>query len=180
MDAQAERVNNFLYELYRQVDDQETSQVSMLSVGANIGMDKTEATALAEELMINDLVELKTLAGEIGITTTGLEVLQKNGLIAERTGKTYALSGESVLTDNDQKVIHEIISKVQLELAHGTSKYEQIEEAVIDMKTLEVQLLSPLPKAAIALAVLSSLKNSFQKANREEVFSEFSSVFKGL
>lgn len=180
MDVQAERGNDFLYELYRQVDDQETPQVSMHSVGASIGLDKTEAIALAEELMINDLVELKTLAGEIGITPAGLAILQEHGLIAEGKAKSYKLSGEPVLTDDDQKVIREVLSIIQLALAHGASEYEQLEEAVIDIKTIEVQLLSPQPKTAIVVAVLSSLKKSFQKANREKIFAEFDSVFEGL
>ena len=177
MDAQTERASEFLYELFRQVEGQENPQVSMHIVGANIGMEKDAATALAEELMISDLVELKTLAGEIGITAAGLEVLQEHGMIAGGAGKSYALSGEPVLTDGDQKVIHEILAAVKLGLTRDASEYEQIEEAVMDIKTMEVQLLSPNPKAAIVLAVLSSLKRSFQKTHREEIFSEFSSVF---
>lgn len=180
MDVQTERVSDFLYELYRQVNGQEKPQVSMHIVGANIGLEKDAATALAEELMISDLVELKTLAGEIGITAAGLDVLQEKGMINGGAGKSYALSGEPVLTDGDQKVIHEILAAVKLALARDASEYEQMEEAVIDIKTLELQLLSPSPKAAIALAVLSSLKKSFQKTHREEVFSEFASVFNGM
>ncbi len=180
MDEHTERVNNFLYELYRQVESQEMSQVSMHSVGANIGMDKAEATALAEELMINELVELKTLAGEIGITPAGFEVLQEHGLVVEKSVKNYKLSGEPVLTDGDQKVVLDILSMVQLALAHGTSEYEQLEEAVIDIKTVEVQLLSPQPKTAIVLAVFSSLKKSFEKANQEKIFNAFNTIFEGL
>ena len=180
MDVQAERVTDFLYELYKQANDHEFSHVSMHSVGANIGMDKTDATALAEELMINELVELKTLAGEIGITSAGLEFLQMNNMIADENATSYELSGEPVLTDGDQKIIHEILSALKLELVKGTSKYEHLEEAVVDIKTLEVQLLSPYPKTAIALAILCSLKQSFQKNNLEEFFSSFTKVFRDL
>jgi hypothetical protein len=180
MDAQSERVNTFLYELYRQVDNEEIPQVSMHSVGANLGLDKAEATALAEELMINDLVELKTLAGEITITPAGLEVLQEHGLVAEKTTKSCKLSGEVILTDGDQKIIQEFLTVVRLALAHGTPEYKQLEEAVIDIKTLEVQLLSPQPKTAIALAVFSSLKKSFQKNNHEHILAEFDTLFEGL
>jgi hypothetical protein len=179
MDADAERVRSFLYELYMQANDQSLEQVSMHSVGAKLGMDKTEATALAEELMISDLAELKTLAGEITITSAGLELLQEHGLVAGKTTPSCRLSGESVLTDGDLKIIQEILSVVKRAVAHDTSEYTQLEEVVIDVKTLEIQLLSPQPKTAIALAVLSSLQKSFQKQNREHIFAEFNTVFEG-
>jgi hypothetical protein len=180
MDAHAERINTFLYELYRQVDNQDIPQVSMHSVGASLGLDKTEASALAEELMIDDLVELKTLAGEIGITPAGLEVLQKNGFIAKEASQSRKLSGEPVLTDEDQQIIHEILLAARMALTNGTSEYKQLEEAIIDIKTMEVQLLSPQPKTAVALAILFSLNQSFKKANQATVFSKFASIFEGL
>lgn len=180
MDADAEKEKSFLYELYMQINDQKLEQVSMHSVGDNLGMDKAEATALAEELMISDLAELKTLAGEITITSAGLELLQEHGLVAGKTTQSCRLSGGAVLTDGDLKIIQEILSVVKRSVAHDTSEYSQLEELVVDVKTLETQLLSPQPKTAIALAVLSSLKKSFQKQNREQIFAEFSTVFEGV
>ena len=180
MDEKTGKVNDFLHELFQQVGSKEIPQISMYDVGANIGLDKDKAAALAEELMIDDLVELKTLAGEIGITEAGLELLQRNGLIAGRVTTSHTLSGEVVLTEGDRQVIEEILAAIRQALTQNSTDYEVIEEAIIDMKTIEVQLLSPQPKTAVVLAVFSSLKNLLRRINGEEIITEFDAVFARL
>lgn len=177
MDADKDSITTFLLELYRQTEGDPEKQASMQSVGEAVGHDKTEATALAEELMINELVELKTLAGGIGITEAGLAVLAENGMISGKTEKTLSLSGEKVLTGEDRAVLDELLAELRKAVAAGSSDYADLEEAVMDIKTLEVQLLSPRPKAAVAIGVMDSLGIFLKKISREDILSRFAGVF---
>lgn len=178
MDAQAEHINDFLYELHRQTDGNIENQASMHEVGANIGLEKTAAAALAEELILNDLVELKTLAGEIGITPAGLDLLAQSGRIQQTHGQVQRLSGEEVLTNEDREIIHNIIGEVQKAIATSNLDYPRLEEMVVDLKTLEVQLLSMRPKTTIVRAILASLGISLETLHQSEILAKYGDIFK--
>ncbi len=75
MDSEDLKSKDYLEELYRQTGGDVEVQVSMYDVGAAIGLDKTEAGSLAEQLMVQGQTELRTLAGGISITPEGLAVL---------------------------------------------------------------------------------------------------------
>lgn len=179
MDAQAEHINDFLHELYKQTDGDIESQASMHQVGALIGLEKTAAAALAEDLMVSDLVELKTLAGEIGITQAGLDLLAQSGRIqqAQAQGQGQRLSGEKVLTDEDRSIIQNIVGDIQQAVATTHLDYPRLEEMVVDLKTIEVQLLSVRPKTAIIRAVLSSLSSSLETMHQGEILARYGDIF---
>lgn len=177
METLSEFAVTFLNELHNQMEGQDIPQISMHTVGNSLGMEKNECSALAEELMISELVELKTLAGDITITPAGLEVLQSKGLITGVSSTSYELSGELVLTTGDQEIIEEITRIIKEEISVGEFDYQSIEQCVIDLKTLEVQLLSSQPKTAIFLAIMSSLNKCFVKMGRDEVLAPFSTIF---
>jgi hypothetical protein len=162
MNENERRSADFLLELYRRTEGLVERQVSMHDVGAAIGLEKSEAGALAEELIMEELVELKTLAGGIGITTAGIDLLQKNGKVDAPVSNSSKLSGKPILTDDDRVVLTEIIREIQTELPLRKADYRSLEEIIIDIKTIEVQLLSTRPKAAIILAVLGSLQKAMQ------------------
>jgi aspartate racemase len=66
----------------------------MYEVGRSLGLGKVEAGALAEELMVAGLVELKTLAGAITITADGLRYLGLDTTVTKAPGmKTIGLLG---------------------------------------------------------------------------------------
>ena len=178
MDAQAEHVHDFLHELYRETDGDPEKQASMQEVGARIGLEKTAAAALAEELMLNDLVELKTLAGEIGITRAGLDMLAQCGRIQQPQGQAKRLSGEEVLTAEDRTIIHAIVTDIQQAIAMANLEYPILEEMVIDVKTMDVQLLSARPKTAIIGAILESLSLSLQTMHQTEILAKYETIFK--
>lgn len=178
MDAQVEHVHDFLHELFRQTAGDPEKQASMQEVGARIGLEKTVAAALAEELMLNELVELKTLAGEIGITQAGVDMLAQSGRIQQTQGQVKRLSGEEVLTTEDITIIHEIALDIQKAIATANLEYPILEEMVIDLKTMEVQLLSARPKATIIRAILGSLSLSLQAIHQSEILAKYETVFK--
>lgn len=148
---------SFLDELYRQTGGEPQNQVSMYEVGSAIGYDKNTAGSLAEELMVKGLAELRTLAGGISITAEGLAIL---GISAPSTaGSTDAvhLSEGPVVSSEDIAVISDICNEIKADIAMRKTSYERLEEIVIDLKSIEVQLLSPRPKTAVIREIFRSL-----------------------
>ncbi len=168
MNISAERSNDFLLELYNHTEGDTEKQVSMHDIGVAIGMDKAESSMVAEDLIMDQLVELKTLSGGIGITAKGLEVLQKSGVVQPSKVDSYRLSRERVVTADDKVAINNIVQEIQLNIPQPTSSYDELEELVIDLKTLEVQMLSPQPKTAIIRELLRSAQDCL---NRQKLTS---------
>lgn len=61
MDLDNPEAKAFLFELYTQTKGDTKKQVSMHDVGAVLGQGKTDAGAMAEDLIIQGYAELKTL-----------------------------------------------------------------------------------------------------------------------
>ena len=76
MDANSPEAQNYLLELYQMTTGDINAQVSMYDVGAAIGLEKNDAGKLAEDLIGDGLVAVKTLSGGIGITDLGVEKAQ--------------------------------------------------------------------------------------------------------
>lgn len=177
MDNGTQQRGEFLNALYQQTGDDLDKHAATLDVGAAIGLQKQEASALAEELMLAELVELKTLAGGIGITRSGMEILEKEGYISGSSVTVYTLRGNPVLTDDDREITAELLDSLRTRFAEGDIAYENLEEVVFDIKTVEVQLLSPKPKTAVVRAALSCLRQSVDKLGVGPIPEKFGGVF---
>lgn len=156
MDTSSLEAKNYLLELYKKTMGNVNAQVSMFEVGAAIGLEKDAAGKMAEDLIGGGLVEVKTLSGGIGITDSGIEAVQAAG------GGPSAAAGLDlgtgpVLEDKGRQTIAVLLKDIQTHISQNSTTYAQIEEMVIDLKTIEVQLLSPKPKTAIVREVLRSL-----------------------
>lgn len=177
MDMNNSEAMDFLVELYNRTEGSEENQVSMHDVGAALGMDKSQAGALGEELIVEGLADLRTLAGGIAITSQGLEMLQKAGLITAVIAKSdFQLSGGPVLQEADHEEIEKILEKIRQAVSQQTAAFEVLEEIVIDLKTIEVQLLSPKPKTAVVCQVFSSLQSSLKELGLDELSTIFAGV----
>jgi uncharacterized protein (DUF2267 family) len=64
-------------------------------------------------------------------------------------------------------------------LAKTPTTYERLEEMVIDIKTIEVQLLSTRPKTAILRAVLGSLKEALHAAGASALADDLKEMIGG-
>ncbi len=69
---------NFLIKLYELTQKNSSSQVSMHDLGEAIGLERDTALKTAEVVLEFGLAEIKTLAGDIGITEDGLSEAMKN------------------------------------------------------------------------------------------------------
>ncbi len=160
---------SYLTELYRLTDGDMNAQVSMYDVGAALNLEKTDAGKLAEDLIGDGLVEVKTLSGGIGITALGIEKIQAAGLADDVGVGTMSLGNTSVLEAEAKEAVATLLPEVKSALSRQDTPYNQIEEIVIDIKTLEVQLLSPTPKTAIVREVLRSMRQSLGTAGCAEL-----------
>lgn len=169
-------IKSYLDELYRMTGGESEAQVSMHDIGTAIGLDKTEAGSIAEELMVQGLVELKTLAGGIGITAEGLENLGVS--ISPPTSSDTLLNfGKGPLADDaDRQIINFFADEIKNEISGRKIDFDLLEEIVLDLKTIELQLLSPRPKIAVLRELLRSLHGALEAANCDNTAAKLVSI----
>ena len=172
MSIKAPNVKFFLEELHRQTKGDLQSQVSMYEVGASIGLAKSEAGSLAEELMVTGLVELRTLSGGISITREGLASLGISVPATPSVDTDRRFSNGPIANKADREILCRLIDTMKTSLSGLKIDYNQLEEIIIDLKTIEVQLLSPTPKVAVLREILRSLHASFQVIGNETITSQ--------
>jgi len=153
---------SFLEELYRQAKGDMQTQVSMYDVGAAMGLVKAEAGSLAEGLMVEGLIELRTLSGGISITGEGLASLGISAPATPSKNDDQRFSDGPLLNAADREILQRLMNVMKTGVSELRGEYSQLEEIVIDLKTIEIQLLSPAPKLVVIRELLRSLHHSFQ------------------
>lgn len=179
MNIDSPEVSSFMLRLYELAEGDTKAQVNSAEIGDAVGLDKGAASALAEDLMIEEWVELKTLSGGIGITSKGIEALTKKGFISAPSSSTYSLSSSLVVTDQDIENLHAALHDIKGVIATLTLEYSALEELVIDIKTIDTQLFSPKPKTAIFKQILRSIAASLETAGEQKISSQLFSMVKG-
>lgn len=158
MDLNSPEAKAFLFELYTATQGDPEVQVSMYDVGDTLGLEQSEAGTMAEALFIQGLAELKTLSGGIGITLQGLKALDVK--LDPKLDDSQKLGPDPILDDQGKEAVENIILDIQTCIITAKQSYPQLEEMVIDIKTIEIQLLSPRPKTEIIREILRSLQSS--------------------
>ena len=161
MDLMDDQVERYLEELFRLTEGKVDAQASMFDIGAGMGLEKDAARRMAEDLIAEGLVEIKTLSGAIGITPQGVEMAQRMGGVAAGTG--HCLGNAPVLEEQGRRALDTLLKAIKDHLAKTPTAFNQLDEMVIDIKTIEVQLLSVRPKTAILRAVLHSLREALHE-----------------
>jgi len=175
MDLDNPEAKAYLFELYTQTKGDTAAQVSMYDVGAVLGLEKTDAAALAEDLYIQGHAELKTLSGGIGITAQGLDLLQ-----IKRVSESLpqSLGKGPILESPGKEVVEKILQNIKESLGKTGQHYLQTEELVMDMKTIEIQMLSPRPKIKIIREILRSLHGNFSLFGPKDLVNSLESLVK--
>jgi len=181
MDSNNITNTTYLAELYRQTEGDTEAKVSMLDVGSAIGFEEAEARATAENLMIEGFADLKSLSGGIGITTQGLEELgiTPKPAATGTSDENMQLGQEVVLDEEGRQVIETLLAELKIELVQSRSAYPLLEENIIDIKTLEAQLLSPKPKTAIIREILRSLAETISQSEDSELSKKLTILLTG-
>ncbi|MBI5064363.1 MAG: hypothetical protein HZB87_13075 [Desulfatitalea sp.] len=159
----------FLLELYRSAEGGAGVQRSMHTIGAAIGLDKERAGKTAEDLIGKGWVEIKTLSGGIGLTAEGIDVAQQEGAVGGAGGAPLPKLGKSVfLAESERAAVEKMLAEIKQSIAPLKAEYAQLEEMVLDVKTIEVHLLSPRAKTAVVREVLRALQPALTKAGAKQ------------
>jgi len=169
MEFSTPQSRDYLHELYTLSEGDTTNEVSMYDVGATLGLEKAQAGAIAEELMVEGWVELKTLAGGISITVEGLKALNVKDPSAVGNSHIIKLGADIVLNDQARSAVTDLIVEIKNTATGHQADYFQLEEIIIDIKTIEIQMLSPKPKTSIVREALRSLEISLLAIGSEEM-----------
>ncbi len=161
--------NAFLLALYSVTGGDTAVKTSMHEVGATIGLDKAESGKMAETLIGMGWVEVKTLSGGIGITAEGVEAARDAGAGPPGGSGPDAGLGTGPLLDADgRRTVETLLTQVKQCLPKLTADYGLLEDVVVDIKTAEVQLLSPRAKTAVVREVLRALQASLNNSGTRE------------
>lgn len=155
MDTSNSATKAYLFQLYSMAQGDPLVQVSMYEVGEILGLEKAEAGTLAEALFIEGYAELKTLSGGIGITRQGLAALDMK--INYQGDEALQLGSGPVMEDQGKESLGKILGEIKAFMEGGKTPYVQLEEMVMDIKTIEIQMLSPQPKTGIIREILRSI-----------------------
>lgn len=168
-------IQSYLHELFQQTTGDPEQQANMYEIGAAVGLERGDAGSLAEELMVQGKVELKTLSGGIGITGEGLSCIGASAP-ATATGNRVQISRETVSTPDDCRSIEELSRMVRSCLPGLTLESNQFEEIVVDLKSIDLQLLSPQPKNPVFRQLFASLLSVLEQKADEELTSNLRTV----
>jgi len=165
----------FLQELYNRAEGDFQAQISMYDIGMDLGLGKEDAAQLAQDLFIEELAEMKTLSGGMGITQKGLKTLGIR-IIPEKGSRSFQLGRDPVLDDQSKKAVHELLAEIRSGLGNKAFSFDRMEEAVMDLKTIEVQMLSPHPKTQIVRETLKSIHQNLQGIVPEDLESDLKTI----
>ena len=166
---------NFLTELYNSTDGDTSRQVSMYDIGSVLGLEKSSAGAVAEELIVDGYAELVTLSGGISITSNGLKELNITPVESTETS-VRKLGTEKILGEDGLKAVEEMLAMIKGSVTGNDASYQNLEEIVIDIKTVELQLLSPKPKTEIIREILISLNESMSATGNTVVSDQIAAM----
>ena len=160
---------SYLEELRTRTRGDGDARVSMFEVGEALGLERAEAGSLAEDLIVQGWVELKTLAGGIGITAQGLSIVNGAGAGPSPGVAGLRLGGGAVLDADGRLVVAKLVADIRAAALDRKMTLGQAEELLVDVKTLEVQMLSPRPKTAIVRELLRSMQGGLQGLGAREL-----------
>ena len=160
MDVNTPAAERYLYELWQRSQGNAQAQVSMFDTGAAIGLEKEAARRLAEDLIAEGLVEIKTLSGGIAITEKGIDAV--GAASGHPSAADLNLGRGPILEEKGRQAVEQILAAVKNHIAGASLPYGSLEELLIDIKTIEVQLLSPRPKTEVIRAVLRTLGDGLE------------------
>ncbi|MBT8340851.1 MAG: hypothetical protein HKP58_00925 [Desulfatitalea sp.] len=153
----------FLIELYHRTEGDPQVQVSMHEIGTAIGLDKDRAGKVAEEVIGAGWAEVRTLSGGIGITADGVAAARQAGAASGKE-TCRPLGAGPLLNDDDRQNVEALLKEVKGAVAILSADYDRLQALIIDIKTIEVQLLSACPKTAVVREVLRALQASLAQS----------------
>jgi hypothetical protein len=159
----SETGQQFMIELFEQTRDDQSVQVSMYDIGGRLGLGRDAASRVAEELIGLQMVEIRTLAGGIGISAAGSEMVQGLiGPLAADPGDSIKLGSEPLLDSAGRLALEQIVADIKDQAGALGLDFDTLTELMADLKSIDAQLGSSRPKTAIIRECLHSLSGVLQ------------------
>ena len=156
-----ENGKQFLIQLFEQTNGDASVQVSMYDIGEQLGMDRDAASKIAQDLIGEQLVEIRTLSGGIGISEDGSTLVQKLiGPIAPSVDNPSKLGDDLVLNSAGRQAITQISADLKNQAGALGLKFDSLTELTADLQTIDAQMASSRPKTAIFKECLRSIKTA--------------------
>lgn len=169
-------VKSLLETVHSQTGGDTSQHISMYEAGQSIGLEKTEARSLAEELIMQGLLELMTLAGGVAITQEGMDLIGATSVNRSSPSSTLNLTQNKVLDEAGKKQIQELLEEIKEVTKSQSLDFAATEELLFDIKTIEIQLFSPRPKSAIFLEVLRSIQELLTKTECKQLSEKLGTI----
>jgi hypothetical protein len=164
-----ETARQFLFQVFQQTNGDTAVQVSMYDIGEALGLDRDAALKVAEGLIGLQMVEIRTLSGGIGISAGGVAEIQQ--LFGDRIApddQFIRLGDEPILDQIRCQAVEELIAGFKARVGNLGLDFDRLTEFMADVKTIDAQLESSRPKAAIIRECLQSLKSVLEKSSENE------------
>ena len=118
------RLKNFLKNLFKVSKGNPSFSISMYQIGEALSMDRATASKTAELLMGNNLVEVKTLSGGIGITAAAVSALKEK---AETGGDKHqglaALTLAPVIDSPSRMAIEGVLTMIKVHVGQSGTPF---------------------------------------------------------
>ena len=136
----------------------------MYTMGETVGLDREDSARAAEDLIAKGLVEIRTLAGGIGLSEEGASLLAETdeGHAADRLGTA------SPLSPPQHEMVERTLTRLKTDLGERGLPFETLSEMIADIRSIEAQLASPKAKTAIIRACFDSLRDAARDARQTE------------
>ena len=167
----------FLLALFEKTEDEKTGQASMYEVGDGLGMDRDASQRIAEELMADGLVEVRTLSGGIGITDGGIESVRKKGGGGGSDGP--GLGNSLVVDGENREAVEQVVAFLKVQTGSLGLSFDPLSELIADLRTIEIQMMSPCPKTDIIRACFGSVSTVLEKAGAAESLTRVTNLLGG-
>jgi hypothetical protein len=141
----------------------------MYEVGSKLGIDRTAASRLAEDLMGCLMLEIRTLSGGIGITPAAVEEIKASGFGGSTPQvKALCLGTDPVMSTDVRQAVERVTDALKQKVGSIGLPFDALTEVMADLKTIDAQFDSSHPKTAIVRACFHSLKNTLDHAGAQD------------
>ncbi|MBW1777994.1 MAG: hypothetical protein JRI76_01285 [Deltaproteobacteria bacterium] len=169
LEALQESQRRFLEQIQEQTGGDPAVNVSMYAIGEQLNLDRDSAKHTAESLIGFGFVEIRTLAGAIGITPEGVDAVQSgqdpNG---PAPPGTIALGEKRVPDAPALGTLETLMGALGNRTPDLGLSFEELGELMADIKSIDAQLSSPKPKTAVFRACLESIRDLLEKAGEKD------------
>lgn len=167
---------HFFRSLFIKTGGDARKQVSMHEIGNEAGLDKSASKNIAEELMSLGLIDIRTLSGGIGLTAEG--VLEGKSWFADIAGSGTSgitLGSHPIVGEKNGAVITDILTGLKPRIGSLGMAFDDLTELLADIQSLEAQMRSSRPKAAIVRECFRSMLPALARGSETESLSRIKS-----